>query len=412
LNLLVLTISADVLAGEEVSQRWAEWEKQLEMLRSVPYVSYSESIADDSEDGVVLHDPRRSYNGYNFYCTEHSGKAFLLDMEGREVYRWEYSPKGSAVSDHALLLDNGDLVVIRAGDLLRLNCDSDPLWEKKLSAHHDVAQAPDGSFYVVTRKCEDYRETRVWFDALVHVTADGKEIDRWFTYDHLDELRSVLDTRSFLDTALDSILCGRAPEGTMAATMKRRLEPRGSSFDYFHMNTVSVLPATVLGERDSRFQQGNLLVCFRNVNQIAVLEKGTYHVLWGWGEGELQEPHHPTILENGHILVFDNGTQREYSRVLELGAVAGTVVWEYLAEQPKRFYSCRKGSAQRLPNGNTLICESDRGRCFEVTRQGEVVWMWLNPAGHMRHRQHLYRMLRLSPAQVDHLLRGRWWWWE
>ena len=34
---------------------------------------------------------------------------------------------------------------------------------------------------------------------------------------------------------------------------------------------------------------------------------------------------------------------------------------------------------QRLPNGNTLICEGDFGRLFEVTAGGELVWEYVNP---------------------------------
>ena len=34
---------------------------------------------------------------------------------------------------------------------------------------------------------------------------------------------------------------------------------------------------------------------------------------------------------------------------------------------------------QRLPEGNTLICEGLRGRIFQVTSSGEVVWEYVNP---------------------------------
>ena len=37
------------------------------------------------------------------------------------------------------------------------------------------------------------------------------------------------------------------------------------------------------------------------------------------------------------------------------------------------------GSARRLPNGHTLICEAMRGRIFQVTPNGEIVWEYVNP---------------------------------
>src|SRR3972149_8289690 len=36
-------------------------------------------------------------------------------------------------------------------------------------------------------------------------------------------------------------------------------------------------------------------------------------------------------------------------------------------------------SAQRLPNGNTLITEGVGGRVFEVTAKHEIVWEYVNP---------------------------------
>ena len=44
-----------------------------------------------------------------------------------------------------------------------------------------------------------------------------------------------------------------------------------------------------------------------------------------------------------------------------------------------RFYSPFVSSAQRLPNGNTLITEGSDGRIFEVTRNHELVWEYISP---------------------------------
>jgi hypothetical protein len=35
--------------------------------------------------------------------------------------------------------------------------------------------------------------------------------------------------------------------------------------------------------------------------------------------------------------------------------------------------------AQRLPNGNTVVCESSLGRFLEVTVDGKIVWEYVNP---------------------------------
>jgi hypothetical protein len=117
------------------------------------------------------------------------------------------------------------------------------------------------------------------------------------------------------------------------------------------------------------------------------------------------------MLENGHILVFDNGTQRKYSRVLEMDPSTGEILWRYHAPTKSEFFSPTKGSAQRLSNGNTLICNADHGQVFEVTHDGEVVWEWWGPIVDNKswlrplqkriseppYRAVIYRMLRIPP---------------
>ena len=44
-----------------------------------------------------------------------------------------------------------------------------------------------------------------------------------------------------------------------------------------------------------------------------------------------------------------------------------------------KFYSPYVSSAQRLPNGNTLVTEGSDGRIIEVTADHEIVWEWISP---------------------------------
>ena len=55
------------------------------------------------------------------------------------------------------------------------------------------------------------------------------------------------------------------------------------------------------------------------------------------------------------------------------------MVWTYTNPMPASFFSQYMGSAQRLWNGNTFICESAFGRLFEVTSEGEIVWEYVIP---------------------------------
>jgi uncharacterized repeat protein (TIGR02543 family) len=105
------------------------------------------------------------------------------------------------------------------------------------------------------------------------------------------------------------------------------------------------------------------------------------------------------IKADGNPLGTYPNTLRMFSRVLEINPVTKQVVWEF--KQPrlsedldgdgkilgneKLFFSNLMSSAQRLPNGNTLVTEADPGRVFEVTPSGNVVWeyapTWLKPGG-------------------------------
>jgi hypothetical protein len=144
----------------------------------------------------------------------------------------------------------------------------------------------------------------------------------------------------------------------------------------------------------------------RNVNLILILDQDDLRVAWSWGPTELDQPHMPTMLEGGNILIFDNGSLRGFSRVLELNPLTEEVVWKYQAQPATDFFSELRGSNQRLPNGNTLICESERGRVFEVTRSGEIVWEFWNPEIIEGKRKRIYRFLRLPPAFVDPILQA------
>jgi hypothetical protein len=93
--------------------------------------------------------------------------------------------------------------------------------------------------------------------------------------------------------------------------------------------------------------------------------------------------HDAKVLPNGNLLLFDNGVHRfndpDHSRVVEVDREQNKIVWSYHDEPVFHFYSVMAGSAERLANGNTLICHSSVGRFFEVTHGKEIVWEYVNP---------------------------------
>ena len=136
-------------------------------------------------------------------------------------------------------------------------------------------------------------------------------------------------------------------------------------------------------------------------------------LLWRWGnprnygagtdeDQRLFYQHDPTWVrrDDGSVslLLFNNGMRGEdgpYSQVLELalpfdgergfhrepGSAFGPAEPSWVYEKPGEFHSPFISGAQRLDNGNTLVCQGVDGRVFEVTRAGEIVWDFWNDFG-------------------------------
>jgi outer membrane protein assembly factor BamB len=151
------------------------------------------------------------------------------------------------------------------------------------------------------------------------------------------------------------------------------------TFDWAHNNTCEVLPDNPTARQDTRFRAGNLLFSYRSLDIIGVIDRDSGDIVWAWGPGDLDGQHQPTMLPNGRIMIYDNGTCRGWSRVIELDPLGGEIVWSYTATPKESFFSGFISGAQRLPNQNTLICEGATGRLFEVTLDGEIVWEFKSP---------------------------------
>ncbi len=60
--------------------------------------------------------------------------------------------------------------------------------------------------------------------------------------------------------------------------------------------------------------------------------------------------------------------------------ISRQVVWMYSSKNNVNFYSTIGGSAQRLANGNTLVCSDNDGHFFEVVpADSSIAWEYINP---------------------------------
>jgi outer membrane protein assembly factor BamB len=320
--------------------------------------------------GVTHYRPELAYNGFTLY-TPMEGEpstTWLIDMEGRFVHRWQLP---GWVRLHAELLPSGNLLfgipdpdspfrdlVYAGGHLVELDWEGKEVWRfsDPYMDCHDRVRMKNGNTlvqtYVEVPKSIASKvkggipgselEGVMWGYTLREITPDKEVVWTWTTYEHLDPEVDALN-----------------------ALFSRAMWPG--------WNTLTELP------------NGDIMTCSYGTNNIYIINKKTGNIKWRWGNGIISFPHEPSMLDNGNVLVFDNGRYHvgiwppDHSRVIEVNPETDAIEWEYRAENPVDFYSTYIGGCQRLPNGNTLVCEGAMGRLFEVTPTGQLVWEYVVP---------------------------------
>ncbi|HJX13580.1 MAG TPA: aryl-sulfate sulfotransferase [Dehalococcoidales bacterium] len=257
-------------------------------------------------------------------------------------------------------------------------------------------------------------------DTIIEIDADGKIEWEWTCSEHFDEM-------------------GFSEESRNAMSRDPGLKPSGGGVgDWMHVNSMSTLgPNRHFDAGDDRFHPDNIIWDGRQTNITGITDKKTGKIVWQLGPdftatpalramGQIIGQHHAHLVPRGlpgegNVLVFDNGgwagygapnpgaptgldnARRDYSRVLEFDPMTLEILWQYPKPRKEgagpggnRFYSSFVSSAQRLPNGNTLITEGNGGRILEVTPERETVWEYLSPYRHRRLKiPLLYRAYRV-----------------
>jgi outer membrane protein assembly factor BamB len=159
-----------------------------------------------------------------------------------------------------------------------------------------------------------------------------------------------------------------------------------------------------------QYPDGNILLCSRKLDEITKIDWKTGKILWRMGgvqsknnqfkfindpKNGFSHQHTASVLENGNILLMDNGnfnkkgvTKEDIffvpeTRIIEYkideSAKTAELVWEYKIDG---MFVPIMGSAQRLNNGNTLMCWAKDSPAFtEVDSQGNKVWEMDLPKG-------------------------------
>jgi len=306
-----------------------------------------------------IQDVRRSADGDLLFIHHETGVR-RIDVTDDSMVEWS----GTTGLDDAPEDDHGRAY---AGDgAIRVETDQ---------MHHEVIELPNGNLMTLSREmrevdgypeplCDEGDEFTGRYEVVTDTVVefdpgDGSVVAEWSLFDMVDPLDN-------LDVIRPSEFCSQ-----YLTDVYPDLEAR----DWTHANAV------VLDEA-----RNALLVSVRHLDQVfAIRYQGddsgpAGELLWRLGEGgdfSLTEgewflhPHAPQVLEDGSIMIYDNGNERPgtsledpdklpYSRAVqyEIDEEARTArqVWEHRADAPgEAVYAPFVGDADVLAGGTVLI---------------------------------------------------------
>lgn len=365
--------------------------------------------------------------------------ASLIDMDGQVVHRWTITgfppkmmPGGSLIGCGGVFPGSYDCV-----EMQQVSWQGDVQWSFSNWAeeggitgarqHHDFQRqgnplgsyAPgqdfveNGTTLVLAhaqRVVPEIRDGALEDDVIYEIDWDGAMTGFiWYGSDHFEEFGFDEAARADLRTR----------------------DPDASYLEWLHGNSASLLgPNHWFDEGHAEFHPDNIMYSSRAASFVIIISRETGAVVWRIGPdfaghpeeqlGQFAGQHHPHLIPRGlpgagNVLVFDNGGSsgyggmsttgfanrysRDYSRVLEFDPVNLQIVWEYgPASGDESFFSYLISSAQRLPNGNTLITIGMAGRVIEVTEDGQIVWEYqYEPTSSGPNAAWVYRAYRVPP---------------
>jgi outer membrane protein assembly factor BamB len=367
----------------------------------------------DTEPGLGRYDALQAYAGYTVYTPVGARyPVSLIDMQGQVLHEWTVprdslsaeridglSLSGSAVRTIAYprLFPNGDMLMVLGTEqqtpwgfgIIKVDKDSQLLWEYTRQAHHDLDVGPDGRIY-----------------GLVHstVTTPWPGLEAIET-PFVDDQVAVLDADGN-ELKVVSIL--QAIQGSDFESLLIYADPEYKKGDFLHTNSITYLDEQKAASFPNA-QAGDVLLSLRQIDVLAVMDIDAETIKWA-ARGTWHFQHDPDVLEDGNVLLFDNRGDLKNgarSRILEFNPRTLEVVWEYPDDQDEHLYTSIYGSQQRLPNGNTLISESNNGRILEVTRSGDIVWEFKVPERSINRRGDEIATVvfaeRVAPDQLEFL---------
>lgn len=392
-------VSTPVLTESRPTEPPVAPQDDLDRLRALGYLDYSEEIQQAPGKGTQFLDHHRAFPGSTLVIYGGTCTAELITLEGRVLNSWSLSP--CRRWDQAVLGSDGSLLVVgsrsdtnrpvseqmKASFLVKLSWSNEVVWQRKLTVHHDVEVLPNGEMLTLLlsrrRIKEIDPEAEIWDNPIGHLSSDGRLIEEIPLYDIL-----------------------AAPSSDFPIQITGRGSALGEHWiDILHCNEVEVVGHPEMASRHRIYSDDNLLITSRSQDSVMVVNWRTRELIWHWGQGQLSGPHGATVLANGNLLIFDNGLEQGWSRVIELNPVTKRIINELGPPDRRQFFSRVMGAAQGLSNGNVLITNSAGGQGLELTPSGLPAWVFMGThSTDDGYRIKIPRMTRIPEAETRALL--------
>jgi outer membrane protein assembly factor BamB len=323
------------------------------------------------EDGFLLFSP---FIAKTNSTTE--GEVYLTTLTGRIMHTWKtkYSTLYSLATPDGHLytaqITPSDLMKApgggKTGLLQELDWNGHVVWEfKDEMLHHDFdVDLSTHTVYALTftkvpdsfsRHIKGGKNTSMkdfWSDTIIAIDATGNIVWKYALADHMQSEDFILDP----------------------------ITPRN---EWSHSNSVKFYTTNPINGKPA------ILLSSRHLNTVFLIDRETGNILWKSPKGIFNYQHDATLTPSGTVLAFDNGVSRQqerpflWSRLVEVDVHTNKVVWKFqggeTGPEMGSFAASIMSGTQRLPNGNTLGIDSLKGHIFEVTKEGKVVFSFINP---------------------------------
>jgi Arylsulfotransferase (ASST) len=342
-------------------------------------------LAEGELEGVVVHVPDAPQPGLALISGISEDGVVglrLIGIDGTVRHRWPASfsaiwpdpqhVRGSRLPANdwdteihgAALLPDGDVVFnFERYGLQRLDPCGELVWKLPYMTHHAVFVSDDGHLWVpgIRYHAEPVSSLPGIVppfeeDMILEVSPDGTI------------LREISLLELFYANELQALLFANGGHTIDAVSHK----------DLLHLNDIEILSKSDAAAFPL-FEAGDIMLSLRNLNLVMVIDPATEAVRWTQS-GPWIRQHDPDFLPDGRIMVFDNRRDESGrqvfggSRILAIDPVTREVQTLYEGSEEAPFFSNVKGKQQLLANGDLLIAEAERGRVFEVTPDGRIVW--------------------------------------